>query len=77
MSKTGEKIIRDTPLQGAILTRVASSHIRVGTFQYIAARDKKDELEIFLNYVVKRHYPELVNSKNKALDLLLEMSNQP
>ena len=70
VAKTGEKIMRDNPLQGAILTRVASSHIRVGTFQYVAARDKRDELEIFLNYVVKRHYPELVNSNNKALDLL-------
>ena len=47
--KTGEKIFRDTPLQGAILTRVASSHIRVGTFQYVAAREKKDELEILFN----------------------------
>ena len=70
VAKTGEKIMRDTPLQGAILTRVASSHIRVGTFQYVAARNKKGELEILLNYVVKRHYPELINSKNKALDLL-------
>tara|TARA_B100000886_G_scaffold269362_1_gene193420 strand:- start:39 stop:1493 length:1455 start_codon:yes stop_codon:yes gene_type:complete len=70
VAKTGEEIMRDNPLQGAILTRVASSHIRVGTFQYVAARDKGDELEIFLNYVLKRHYPELVNSKDKALDLL-------
>ncbi|MDC3058876.1 YdiU family protein [Candidatus Pelagibacter sp.] len=70
VAKTGENIIRDTPLQGAILTRVASSHIRVGTFQYVAARNKKDELEILLNYVINRHYPELINSKNKALDLL-------
>ena len=49
---------------------MASSHIRVGTFQYVAARDRKDELEILLNYVVNRHYPEIENSKNKALDLL-------
>ena len=70
VTKTGETIMRDTPLQGAILTRVASSHIRVGTFQYVAARDRKDELEILLNYVVNRHYPEIENSKNKALDLL-------
>ena len=70
VAKTGENIMRDTPLQGAILTRVASSHIRVGTFQYVAARNKKDELEILLNYVVKRHYPELIDSKNKALELL-------
>ena len=68
--KTGEKIFRDTPLQGAILTRVASSHIRVGTFQYVAAREKKDELEILFNYVIQRHYTELKDSKNKAVDLL-------
>ncbi len=68
--KTGEDVIRETTLQGAILTRVALSHIRVGTFQYIAARDKKDELEILLNYVIQRHYPNIQNSKNKALDLL-------
>ena len=70
VAKTGEEIMRETPLQGAILTRVASSHIRVGTFQYVAARDKKDELQILLNYVIKRHYPKLINSNNKALDLL-------
>ena len=46
--KTGEDVIRETSLHGAILTRVALSHIRVGTFQYIAAREKKDELEILL-----------------------------
>ncbi len=68
--KTGEDIVRDTPLQGAVLTRVALSHIRVGTFQYIAARQRKDELEILMNYVIKRHYPNIENSQNKALDLL-------
>ncbi len=70
VAKTGENVIRETPLEGAILTRVASSHIRVGTFQYIAARNKKSELETLFDYVVKRHYPEIKNSKNKALDLL-------
>ena len=70
VAKTGEKIMRDTLLEGAILTRVALSHIRVGTFQYIAARDKKDELEIIFKYVINRHYPKLANSKNKAIDLL-------
>ena len=68
--KTGEEVIRETPLPGAILTRVALSHLRVGTFQYIAAREKKNELEILLNYVIKRHYPNIQNSKNQALDLL-------
>ncbi len=68
--KTGEEVIRETPLQGAILTRVALSHLRVGTFQYIAAREKKNELEILLDYVIKRHFPNIQNSKNQALDLL-------
>ena len=68
--KTGEHVIRESPLHGAILTRVALSHIRVGTFQYIAARQKKDELEILLNYVIERHYPNIQKSKNKSLALL-------
>ena len=68
--KTGEDVIREVPLRGAILTRVASSHLRVGTFQYIAARNKKDELEILLDYVINRHFPKILSSKNKALELL-------
>ncbi len=68
--KTGESIQRETNLQGAILTRVASSHIRVGTFQYIAARQKEDELKTLLDYTINRHYPEIKNSINQALDLL-------
>ena len=70
VAKTGEKVIRETQLEGAILTRVASSHIRVGTFQYIAARNKKGELETLFEYVIKRHYPEIQRSKKQALDLL-------
>ncbi len=68
--KTGEDVQRETVLQGAILTRVASSHIRVGTFQYIAARQKENELKILLDYTIDRHYPEIKDSKNQALDLL-------
>ena len=68
--KTGENVIRESSLPGAILTRIASSHIRVGTFQYIAARQKNNELEILLNYVIDRHYPDIKNSKNKATELL-------
>ena len=68
--KSGEEVIREKPLQGAILTRVALSHIRVGTFQYIAARRNKDELETLLNYVIQRHYPNINDSKNKPVDLL-------
>jgi uncharacterized protein YdiU (UPF0061 family) len=68
--KTGEDIQREDILQGAVLTRVASSHIRVGTFQYIAARQKKDELKTLLDYTIDRHYPGIKNSNNQALDLL-------
>ena len=68
--KTGEKIVRENLLPGAILTRVASSHIRVGTFQYIAAKQNIDDLNILVDYTINRHYPEIGSSKNKALDLL-------
>ena len=68
--KTGENVIRDQFLPGAILTRVAASHIRVGTFQYIAAKQNLEELEILVNFTIDRHYPNLKKSKNKALDLL-------
>ena len=68
--KTGEKVVRENLLQGAILTRVASSHIRVGTFQYIAAKQNIEELKMLINYTVDRHFPEIKSSENKALDLL-------
>ena len=74
--KTGEEVIRENILPGAILTRVASSHIRVGTFQYIAARQKEEELKILLDYTINRHYPELKNSNNKAQDLLNLLINR-
>jgi serine/tyrosine/threonine adenylyltransferase len=67
---TGEEIIREQVLPGAILARVASSHIRVGTFQYIAAKNNIEDLKTLLNYTIDRHYPEIKNSQNKALDLL-------
>ena len=68
--KTGEKVVRENLLPGAILTRVASSHIRVGTFQYIAAKQNVNDLNILVDYTINRHYPEIQSSKNKALDLL-------
>ncbi|WP_075504210.1 protein adenylyltransferase SelO [Candidatus Pelagibacter communis] len=68
--KTGEKIVRENLLQGAILTRVASSHIRVGTFQYIAATQNIENLNTLVDYTINRHYPEIKTSNSKALDLL-------
>ena len=67
---TGEKVVRENLLPGAILTRVASSHIRVGTFQYIAAKQNIDDLTTLVDYTIERHYPEIQSSMNKALDLL-------
>jgi len=54
---TGERIFRETILPGAILTRVASSHVRVGTFQFYAARKDTDALRALSDYVIDRHYP--------------------
>ena len=55
---TGEGVLREGFLPGAILTRVASSHIRVGTFQFFAARQDKEALQILFDHVVERHYAE-------------------
>jgi len=68
--KTGEDVVREEMLPGGILTRVASSHLRVGTFQYIATRQNENELKLLVNYTIDRHYPNIKQSKNKALDLL-------
>ena len=68
--KTGEKVVRENLLQGAILTRVASSHLRVGTFQYIAATQNIENLNTLVDYTINRHYPEIKSSNSKALDLL-------
>ena len=63
---TGEVVQRETALPGAILTRVAASHIRVGTFQYFAARQDSASLRLLCDYVIERHYPDAEN----PLDLL-------
>lgn len=55
---TGETVLRERPFPGAVLTRVASSHLRVGTFQYFAAREDKDGLEQLVDFALKRHQPE-------------------
>ncbi len=67
---TGERVFRETILQGAVLTRVAASHIRVGTFQYFAARQDTDALRALTDYVIARHYPDLAGSDNPAAALL-------
>ena len=73
--KTGEEIIRDEILEGAILTRIASSHIRVGTFQYALIQNGGDNLRSLLDYTINRHYPSLKEKKTPALELLKVVLN--
>jgi uncharacterized protein YdiU (UPF0061 family) len=67
---TGDLVYRETALPGAVLTRVAHSHIRVGTFQYFAARQDLAALSTLTNYAIARHCPEVAHSENPALSLL-------
>ena len=68
--KTGENVHREIPLPGAILTRVADSHIRVGTFQYVAMRGDEQILKTLVHYTINRHYPNLKGTNNSAFSLL-------
>ncbi|KMY55858.1 hypothetical protein AC623_19530 [Bacillus sp. FJAT-27231] len=70
---TGETIIRETELPGAILTRVAASHLRVGTFQYIANWGKIEDLRKLADYALKRHFPNIETGGNQYLSLLQEV----
>ena len=67
---TGDKIFRERPYPGGILTRVAKSHIRVGTFQYFYARQDYEALNLLANYLIDRNYPDLKASENPILALL-------
>ena len=70
---TGETIIRETELPGAILTRIASSHLRVGTFQYAAQWGTDEELQLLADYTLERHFPDYQEEKNRYLYLLQEV----
>jgi serine/tyrosine/threonine adenylyltransferase len=67
---TGESVYREEVLPGAVLTRVASSHLRVGTFEYASARRDLEGLSALVNYAIERHYPDLAGAKTPALSLL-------
>src|ERR1700758_5316632 len=67
---TGENVMRETILPGAVLTRVAASHIRVGTFQYFAARGDTDAIRALADHVIARHYPELAGDEKPYHALL-------
>lgn len=70
---TGEKVIRDTELAGAILTRVALSHIRVGTFEYVSHFGTLEELRALTDYTLHRHFPWCETHEDKYLSLLKEV----
>ena len=67
---TGEFVFRETELPGAVLARVASSHVRVGTFQYFAARGDGEAVRLLADYVLTRNYPELLDTEEPYLALL-------
>jgi len=67
---TGESVMRERLLPGAILTRVAASHVRVGTFEYFAARGDRDALRILADHVTLRHYPQIPADERRYLALL-------
>ncbi len=68
---TGERIVRGEELPGAVLTRVAASHIRIGTFQFFAARGEVEKVRQLADYSFARHYPELRDSDNPYLEFLM------
>jgi uncharacterized protein YdiU (UPF0061 family) len=67
---TGELVVRERPLPGAVLMRVAASHVRVGTFEYFAARGDEDALATLTSYALERHHPEATGTGKDALVLL-------
>ena len=73
---TGEPVYRETELLGAVLTRVSSSHLRVGTFQYAAAREVVEDLRALADYTIARHYPEVLAEDNPYLALLEKVIEQ-
>src|ERR1700691_5484374 len=69
---TGERVIRETVLPGAVLTRIAASHLRVGTFEYFAARRDTEGTRKLADYAIARHYPEAAEAQ-QAYRALLEV----
>jgi uncharacterized protein YdiU (UPF0061 family) len=67
---TGDVVHRERPLPGAVFTRVASSHLRIGTFEYFAARKDREALAVLVDYALARHYPDAPRDDGPALALL-------
>ena len=68
--KTGFSVYRETESEGAVLTRVAASHIRTGTFEYVRQFGSTDDLQQLVNYTIQRHFPQIENHENQSLALL-------
>ena len=73
---TGEKVMRQKLETGAVLARVASSHLRVGTFQYFAARNEAEKVKQLADYTIARHFPELLELENPYIGLISEVRNK-
>ena len=71
--ETGEMVRRETALPGAVMTRIADSHLRVGTFQYAARFGTKEELKSLADYALERHFPLIQNVPNRYLSLFQEV----
>ena len=73
---TGEKVYRETELPGAILTRIAGSHIRVGTFEFTSLQEDKQVTQALLDYLIDRHFPEIKEKENQPFALLEAVIHQ-
>jgi len=73
---TGEAVFREGAMPGAVLTRVAASHVRVGTFEYFAARGDQEGVRELMEYVIARHYPEVRSADIPALALLKSVADR-
>src|SRR5437763_5339237 len=73
---TGEPVYRESVRRGAILTRVAASHIRVGTFQFLAARRDDSALRALADYAIARHYPDLADAPGRYLAFFRAVANR-
>ena len=76
VAATGEPVYRERPLPGAVLTRVAASHLRVGTFQYYASRGEIDRLRQLADYTIARHDATLVGQPDRYLSLLRAVADR-
>ena len=71
---TGEYVARDNFEPGGILTRVAKSHLRVGTFEYFASRQQWQDVKLLADFAIQRHYPEIRETNNHYLELLKKVA---